>query len=159
MNQYLNFSAIALVIIVLKFLRLQSGASKRIKFPNLWLMPVLFLAMVIQDYRTAPDLSAIGMASALICAALGFLVGLMRGRTLKYHRDQSSGDIYYQESYQSLLLYAAIIGAKWLIRQWATGPYVPMLSLSLIVFACGSLIGRCIFLSTRYLHHRASDAE
>jgi hypothetical protein len=34
-----------------------------------------------------------------------------------------------------------------------------MLSLSLIVFACGSLIGRCIFLSTRYLHHRASDAE
>jgi hypothetical protein len=154
MNQYLNFSAIALVIIVLKFLRLQSGASKRIKFPNLWLMPVLFLAMVIQDCRTAPDLSAIGMASALICAALGFLVGLMRGRTLKYHRDQSSGDIYYQESYQSLLLYAAIIGAKWLIRSYGTGAYAPLLSLALIAFAGGSIIGRCTFMSARYLESR-----
>ena len=144
-----SFTYITVIVIVLKFFKILSGKNKQIKFPGLWLIPALFIMMTFQDSSKASGLTAFSVFVIAGFFIIGLLVGAIRGKTLKYNRDENG--IYYQESYQSLALYILLIVLKWVIRQFGVGQIAALISLSMLFFACGSMVGRGLYLSVKYL--------
>jgi putative effector of murein hydrolase LrgA (UPF0299 family) len=145
------FSWVALAIIVLKYFSVTKGKSKRIKFPNLWLIPCLFIIITVQDCLSTSWLSIGSLAALMGILAIGLLVGIFRGRSLKYYKEDD-GHIYYQESYQSLILYILLIAVKWIVRELGgQNPSTTIISLLLLSFGCGSIVGRSLFVTSKYL--------
>lgn len=103
---------ILLIFVVLKFLRILNGKNKRIKFPNLWLLPILLILMIVEDYAKTLSFSLKEIMIIIICSIIGLGVGIIRGRTLKYSKDEARGEVYYNESYLSLGVYAFLIIVK-----------------------------------------------
>lgn len=138
------------IIIVLKLFRIFNGKSKQIKFPNLWLFPVLFTLMIIEDYAKGLKFSVKEFLLFSILIIIGLLVGIIRGRTLKYHKDETSGEVYYKESYLSFGVYIFLIFIKWLLK-YVGGAEINFIGTGLIFFGCASMIGRSLWLSYKYL--------
>ncbi len=93
------------ILLLLKISNISKGKTKLIKFPNLWIMPVLFMGMMLEDYGKQNFVYSSEMMMALTVFGLaGLCVGLIRGGSLKYERD-SDEKMYYKESYLSLLIY------------------------------------------------------
>lgn len=38
------------ILLLLKISNISKGKTKLIKFPNLWILPVLFMGMMLEDY-------------------------------------------------------------------------------------------------------------
>ncbi|OOM78466.1 DUF1453 domain-containing protein [Clostridium sp. BL-8] len=138
------------IVIVLKLFRIFNGKSKQIKFPNLWLFPILFLLMIIEDYAKGLSFSVNEFLVVIILIIIGLCVGIIRGRTLKYHKDEISGEVYYKESYLSLGVYIFLIFIKWFLK-YVGGDAIKFIGTGLIVFGCASMIGRSLWLSYKYL--------
>ncbi|MBE5974686.1 MAG: DUF1453 family protein [Paenibacillaceae bacterium] len=101
------------ILLLLKISNISKGKTKLIKFPNLWILPVLFMGMMLEDYGKQNFVYSSEMMMALTVFGLaGLCVGLIRGGSLKYERD-SDEKMYYKESYLSLLIYILVIFAKW----------------------------------------------
>lgn len=149
----MSISYITLIVIFLKLSKISKGKSKEVKFPNLWLIPILFIAMTFQDYFKSP---AGNIFVFVVFGFIGVFIGIIRGKVLEYHRDDMDGKVYYKESYQSLIIYIALIVVKWLLQQFGGG-LAAVISLSLLVFACGSIVGRCAFISYQYMNLRSSS--
>ncbi len=154
MNSSLSY--LTVIVIILKLSKISSGKSKRVKFPNMWLIPVLFVAMIFQDCFKAPPVSSFGYLIFAVFSFVGVFIGVFRGKTLNYYQDDRDHEIYYQESYQSLVLYIVLIAMKWLVQQFSVGSLASMISLSMLFFACGSIIGRCLYLTGKYLSFQRS---
>lgn len=146
-----SLSYLTVIVIVMKLSKISSGKSKRVKLPNIWLIPLLFIAMIFQDCSKASPVLLLGVLIFAVFFFVGVFIGLYRGKTLKYHQEEEDQEVYYQESYQSLVLYILLIAAKWLIQQFSVGPLASVISLSMLFFACGSMIGRCLYLTAKYL--------
>lgn len=146
-----SLSYITVIVIFLKLLKISSGKSKRVKFPNLWLIPTLFIMMIYQDCSKVSYWTLFGILMFGAFLIFGLFIGLFRGKALKYYRDENDKEIYYQESYQSLIIYVLIIALKWLIRQFGVGQIATLISLAMIFFACGSMVGRYLYISIKYL--------
>lgn len=146
----MSMSYIILIVIVLKISRISNAKNKRIKFPNLWLFPILFILMIIQDYKSTLSFSVKEIPILTVFALIGLGVGIIRGRTLKYHIDNASREVYYNESYLSLGVYILLILMKWMLK-YMVGNSAYFISIGLIVFGCASMIGRSIWLSYNYL--------
>lgn len=146
-----SLSYLTVIVIVMKLSKISSGKSKRVKFPNMWLIPVLFIAMIFQDCSKASPVLFLGALTFAVFFFAGIFIGLYRGKTLKYYQDDRDQEVYYQESYQSFVLYIVLIAAKWLVQQFSVGPLASIISLSMLFFACGSMIGRCLYLTAKYL--------
>lgn len=140
---------IILIVIVLKFLRILNGKDKRIKFPNLWLLPILLILMIVEDYVKTLNFSLKGILLIIIFSIIGLGVGIIRGRTLKYSKDEARGEVYYNESYLSLGVYVFLIVIKWFFK-YIGGDITSFISIGILVFGCASMIGRSIWLSYKY---------
>lgn len=108
----MSIAYLILIVIVLKFLRILNGKNKKVKFPNLWLLPVLFIVMIVEDYTKMLNFSLKEILIISIFLIIGLGVGIIRGRTLKYSKDAAKGEVYYNESYLSLGVYVFLIGIK-----------------------------------------------
>ncbi|WP_242859814.1 DUF1453 domain-containing protein [Clostridium drakei] len=138
-----------LIVIVLKFFRILNGKSKRIKFPNLWLIPILFIIMIVEDYVKVLNFSLKEILIISIFSIIGLGVGIIRGGTLKYSNDEAKGEVYYNESYLSLGVYVFLIVIKCFFR-YAEGDISSFISIWILVFGCASMIGRSIWLTYKY---------
>ncbi len=137
------------ILLLLKISNISKGKTKLIKFPNLWILPVLFMGMMLEDYGKQNFVYSSEMLMALTVFGLaGLCVGLIRGGSLKYERD-SDEKMYYKESYLSLLIYILVIFAKWGLK-FIGAVSSDIIAVGLMSFACGSLIGRCSYISYRY---------
>ena len=106
--------------------------------------------MMLEDYGKQNFVYSFEMMMALaVFGIVGLCVGLIRGRSLKYERD-SDEKMYYKESYLSLLIYILVIIAKWGLK-FIGAAGSDIIGVGLMSFACGSLIGRCSYISYRYL--------
>ncbi|MBE5994000.1 MAG: DUF1453 family protein [Paenibacillaceae bacterium] len=138
------------ILLLLKISNISKGKTKLIKFPNLWIMPVLFMGMMLEDYGKQNFVYSSEMMLALaVFGIAGLCVGLIRGRSLKYERDTDE-KMYYKESYLSLLIYILVIFAKWGLK-FLGAVSSDIIAVGLMSFACGSLIGRCSYISYQYL--------
>lgn len=151
-----SLSYLTIIVIILKLSKISSGKSKRVKLPNMWLIPVLFVAMIFQDCFKAPPAPFFGYLTLAAFFFVGVFIGVFRGKTLNYYQDDRNHEVYYQESYQSLVLYIVLIAMKWLVQYFSVGPLASMISLSMLFFACGSIIGRCLYLTRKYLYFQRS---
>lgn len=151
-----SLSYITVIVIVMKLSKISSGKSKRVKFPNMWLIPILFIAMIFQDCSKASPVRFLGAVIVAAFFFVGAFIGVCRGKTLHYYQDERDREVYYQESYRSLVLYILLIAAKWLVQQISAGPLASIISLSMLFFACGSIIGRCLFITAKYLSYHRS---
>lgn len=155
----MTMSYVILIFLGLKISNIAKGKSKKIKFPNLWIMPGLFIVMIIEDLAKGHSTFSLLILPILAAfAAAGLLVGWVRGRSLHYQKDTDSGEVYYQESYQSLIIYAVLIAVKWGLKSWG-GTGLSFMGTGLIVFACGSMIGRCGYISYQYLRARQDGLQ
>lgn len=145
----MSIAYIILLIIILKFFRISNGKNKRIKFPNLWLLPVLFILMIIEDYAKTLDFSLKEILLIIIFSIIGLGVGIIRGRTLKYSKDESKDEVYYSESYLSLGVYVFLIFMKWIFK-YVGGDITGFISVGILIFGCASMIGKSIWLSYKY---------
>lgn len=138
------------ILLLLKISNISKGKTKLIKFPNLWIMPVLFIGMMLEDYgKQNFAYSSEMMMTLAVFGIAGLCIGLIRGGSLKYEKD-SDEKMYYKESYLSLFIYILVITAKWGLKFiGASGSDI--FGVGLMSFACGSLIGRCSYISYRYL--------
>lgn len=137
------------ILLLLKISNISKGKTKLIKFPNLWIMPVLFMGMMLEDYGKQNFVYSSEMMMALaVFGIAGLCVGLIRGRSLKYERDTDE-KMYYKESYLSLLIYILVIFAKWGLK-FLGAVSSDIIAVGLMSFACGSLIGRCSYISYQY---------
>lgn len=147
-------SYVIVIFLVLKILNIAKGKSKKIKFPNLWIMPVLFMFMIIEDLgKGYSELSFLMLTILGIFAVVGILIGWIRGKSLRYQKDIENGEVYYQESYLSLVIYIILIVVK-LALKLLGGVGLSFISTGLIVFALGSMVGRCGNISYHYLKAR-----
>ena len=140
---------IILIIIILKFFKIVNGKNKRIKFPNLWLLPILFILMLIEDYAKTLNFTLKEILLIIIFSIIGLGVGIIRGRTLKYSKDESTDEVYYSESYLSLGVYIVLILMKWFLK-YVGGNITSFISIGILIFGCASMIGRSIWLSYKY---------
>jgi len=140
---------IILIVIVLKFLRILNGKNKRIKFPNLWLLPILLILMIVEDYVKTLNFSLKEILLIIIFSIIGLGVGIIRGRTLKYSNDEARGEVYYKESYLSLGVYVFLIVIKWFLK-YLGGDITSFISIGILAFGCASMVGRSIWLSYKY---------
>jgi len=138
------------ILLLLKISNISKGKTKLIKFPNLWIMPVLFISMMLEDYGNQNLIYSFQMMMALIVFGVaGLCVGLLRGGSLKYEKD-SDDKMYYKESYLSLLIYILVIILKWGLKFIGIAGS-GVIAAGLMSFACGSLVGKCSYISYRYL--------
>lgn len=150
----MTMSYIIIIFLILKVSNIARGKSKQIKFPNLWLMPMLFIFMIIEDLSKGYSIISFLVIPILsIFAALGFLVGWIRGKSLSYQKDRDSGEVYYQESYLSIIIYGIVIVVK-LALNLLGGASLSFISTGIIIFTCASMIGRCGNISYNYLKVR-----
>ena len=144
----MNMSYMVMVVLIRKILSISNGKSRKIKFPNLWIMPILFIGMIMEDYLRPDGYSYVMLMTLSFFGIFGFCLGLIRGIMLKYQEDDN--EIYYKESYISLIIYILVIVAKWYLRLIG-GVDNTVIGGGLVFFACGSLIGRCSYISYKYL--------
>lgn len=140
---------ILLIFIVLKFLRILNGKNKRIKFPNLWVLPILLILMIVEDYAKTLSFSLKEIMIIIICSIIGIGVGIIRGRTLKYSKDEAKGEVYYNESYLSLGVYVFLIVVKSAFR-YIGGNITSFIGIGILAFGCASMVGRSLWLSYKY---------
>ena len=68
------------ILLLLKISNISKGKTKLIKFPNLWILPVLFMGMMLEDYGKQNFVYSSEMMMALTVFGLaGLCVGLIRG--------------------------------------------------------------------------------
>ncbi len=72
-----------LIFIVLKFLRILNGKNKRIKFPNLWLLPILLILMIVEDYAKTLSFSLKEIVIIIICSIIGSRSGNNSWKNIK----------------------------------------------------------------------------
>lgn len=150
----MSMTYIILIIIILKFFRIVNGKNKRIKFPNLWLLPILFILMLIEDYAKTLNFTLKEILLIIIFSIIGLGVGIIRGRTLKYSKDESKDEVYYSESYLSLGVYIILIFMKWFLK-YVGGDITSFISIGILIFGCASMVGRSIWLSHKYFQFLA----
>ncbi|WP_034599283.1 hypothetical protein [Lacrimispora aerotolerans] len=147
----MNLSYVIIIILLLKISNIAKGKTKEIKFPNLWLVPVLFIGMLLEDHLKQDfTLSYEMLLSLMVFGTAGLLTGCIRGKSLRYQLD-SNNKIIYKESYLSLIIYILIIAAKQGLRLIG-GPSASFIASGLMFFACGSILGKCSYITYRYLH-------
>lgn len=146
----MTMSYVILIFLGLKISNIARGKSKEIKFPNLWIMPALFIFMIFEDIGKSQSAFSFLLIPILgIFAAIGILIGWIRGKSLSYHKNINGG-VYYQESYLSLVIYILVIIVKWALNLFG-GAGLSFISTGIIVLTCGSMIGRCGNISYNYL--------
>jgi len=89
------------------------------------------------------------MSYGIVILLLLKIMGLLRGGSLKYEID-SDEKMYYKESYLSLLIYISVIILKWGFKFIGIAGS-DVIAAGLMSFACGSLVGKCSYISYRYL--------
>ncbi|MFW2488750.1 hypothetical protein ACN077_09265 [Clostridium chromiireducens] len=82
----------------------------------------------------------------IIFSIIGLGAGIIRGRTLKYSKDEARGEVYYNESYLSLGVYLFLIVVKWTFK-YIGGNITSFISIGILAFGGASMVGRSIWLS------------
>jgi hypothetical protein len=105
--------------------------------------------MIIEDYAKTLNFSLKEILLIIIFSIIGLGVGIIRGRTLKYSKDESKDEVYYSESYLSLGVYVFLIFMKWIFK-YVGGDITGFISVGILIFGCASMIGKSIWLSYKY---------
>lgn len=150
-----SMTLFSLFIIALMFLSVARGKTKRLNPVTLWIFPLLFLSMVVQDTHLLPQLNMTAAVTFILAAITGLLIGVLRANLMHFSQDKATGEIRYGNSYLSLLLYLVVILAKLAIRYFFTGfAFAPVLSAALLIFALASITARRLIITMKYFQFK-----
>lgn len=104
------------VVFALRFRNISK--PRRLKPGQLWIMPLVMLAVTCFVIAAMPP-SAYGWLAMAVGAMLGAAIGWKRGHLMHLDRDPATGDLQMRQSPAALLLILGVLAAKRLISAGA----------------------------------------
>lgn len=108
-QQYVVMLVVFAIVLGLRGRRLMK--VRPLKPERLWVVPVLYLAIVGVLFARVPP-SPLGWLLSLVALALGGFAGWQRGKTMAIHVDPASGKLMQRGSIWALLTIAALVAVK-----------------------------------------------
>lgn len=131
--------SIAIVIIVLTLRMRRMGKMRPLKIENLWIVPVVYLAVAALMFYQLPPRGWVAIASAA-GLAIGAAVGWQRGKMMHIHVDPDTHALNQKASPTAMIFLVALIvvrmAARGILGQEG-GVSPAMLTDPLIAFALG----------------------
>lgn len=108
-QQYVAMLAVFGVVLGLRARRLMK--VRPLKPERLWVVPVLYLAVVVMLFARVPP-SPTGWLSSAAALVVGGAAGWQRGKTMAIHVDLATGKLMQRGSIWALLTIAALVAVK-----------------------------------------------
>lgn len=106
-----------LVFVVIFALRARRMSQERpLKLERLWIVPALYLVLVVVTFATKPPTPA-GWLASLLALVVGAGVGWQRGRMMAITRDPATGRLRQRGSPLAILFLFAIVAFKLLAER------------------------------------------
>jgi len=100
------------IIVVVLALRLRSMSRERpLRVQTLWVVPVIYILLAGSMLLTLPP-PPVGWGLVVVGTAIGAAVGWHRGKLIRIHRDEQTGELRQKASPIALLLLAALVVLK-----------------------------------------------
>lgn len=142
MNNYTSY------IIIIALILLMSMREKTVKPGTMWIMPVLWVWMVLPSIKW----QMIGAASVgifALCAAAGLALGVIRGK-LEKMRVRQDGSISVQGSMVSMLIFITVLVLKLFAEHWGQTHSLVSVANGLLFVSLGSVCARRFIIYQRY---------
>ena len=113
------------IIVVVLALRLRSMSRERpLRVQTLWVVPVTYVLLAGSMLLTLPP-PPVGWGLVVVGTAIGAAVGWHRGKLIRIHRDEQTGELRQKASPIAVLLLAALVvlrlGARAIFGETAAG--------------------------------------
>ena len=100
------------ILVVVLALRLRSMSRERpLRVQTLWVVPVIYILLAGSMLLTLPP-PPVGWGLVVVGTAIGAAVGWHRGKLIRIHRDEQTGELRQKASPIALLLLAALVVLK-----------------------------------------------
>jgi len=100
------------IMAVVLALRLRSMSRERpLRVQTLWVVPVIYILLAGSMLLTLPP-PPVGWGLVVVGTAIGAAVGWHRGKLIRIHRDEQTGELRQKASPIALLLLAALVVLK-----------------------------------------------
>ncbi len=149
MSTQILVSVAVAILIAFRQLRQRAFSVSR-----LWVMPVIIIAVVALSFKKL-DISLVGFLVILAGTVAGVLLGLMRARTLVQSIDVPGQKIVTKPNVVMVVVFAAIVVLKAVIKQSASAGVHDTTNFALFVSAASICAQRLQFYR---LYRRAADA-
>ena len=113
------------IIAVVLALRLRSMSRERpLRVQSLWVAPVIYVLLAGSMLFTLPP-PPVGWGLVVVGTAIGAAIGWHRGKLIRIHRDEQTGELRQKASPIAVLLLAALVvlklGARAIFGETAAG--------------------------------------
>lgn len=100
------------ILVVVLALRLRLMSRERpLRVQTLWVVPVIYILLAGSMLLTLPP-PPVGWGLVVVGTAIGAAVGWHRGKLIRIHRDEQTGELRQKASPIALLLLAALVVLK-----------------------------------------------
>ena len=100
------------ILVVVLSLRLRLMSRERpLRVQTLWVVPVIYILLAGSMLLTLPP-PPVGWGLVVVGTAIGAAVGWHRGKLIRIHRDEQTGELRQKASPIALLLLAALVVLK-----------------------------------------------
>jgi hypothetical protein len=132
--------------VVLLLVLLRNSRARRLKIERLWVLPVIYMAMLVSAlYAEPPPATVLSIGILVLSFLIGAAIGWQRGRFTQVHIHPETGDLSSRASPIGLIFIFAILAVRIVGRNFlaanASSLHLPILAVTdgFFVLAIGML--------------------